>query len=155
MHIIRSAQFAIRDAPFTVQHSTLKLCTFAIRNSQFEIPMVKSELEKRTRAFALRIIQFVAALPRNKVGDVTGYQLLKAGTSIGANYREANRAESRNDFIHKIAIVEKEAAETQYWLELCSDAGLGDPQQRRWLLQESAELLAIFTRTGRTAKARR
>jgi hypothetical protein len=66
--------------------------------------MDKSELEKRTKLFALRIIKFVAALPRNKANDVLGYQLVKCGTSIGANYREANRAESRNDFIHKIGI---------------------------------------------------
>ena len=76
--------------------------------------MDKHELEQRTKGFALRIIRFVAALPKSKVSSVLGYQLLKSGTSIGANYREANRAESRNDFIHKIAIVEKEAAETVY-----------------------------------------
>ena len=155
MHIISTAH-ATRNAPFAIQSILvfdIRNCPFEIRNSKFH--MVKSELEKRTRVFALGIIGFVAALPKNKVSDVTGYQLLKAGTSIGANYREANRAESRNDFIHKIAIVEKEAAETQYWLELCSDAEIGDPKQRRSLLQESAELLAIFTRIGRTAKANR
>jgi four helix bundle protein len=86
---------------------------------------------------------------------VIGYQMVKAGTSIGANYREANRAESRNDFIHKVGIVEKEAAETQYWLELCEEGKLGDTDQRKWLLQESGELLAIFTRSGQTAKANR
>lgn len=62
---------------------------------------------------------------------------MKAGTSVGANYREANRAESLNDFIHKIAVVEKEASESQFWLELCNDAKLG------------------FTRSGKTAKANR
>ena len=103
------------------------MSNFELRNSQFEIrnsqsailnpsTMDKSELEKRTKLFALRIIKFVAALARNKANDVLGYQLVKCGTSIGANYREANRAESRNDFIHKIGIVEKEAAEIQYWL---------------------------------------
>ena len=117
--------------------------------------MDKSELEKRTKLFALRIIKFVAALPRNKANDVLGYQLVKCGTSIGANYREANRAESRNDFIHKIGIVEKEAAETQYRLELCDEADIGDQAERCWLLKESAELLAIFTSSGRTAKANR
>jgi four helix bundle protein len=117
--------------------------------------MTKKDLEKRTKQFALRIIKFVAAFPKNKVCDVVGYQLLKAGTSIGANYREANRAESRNDFIHKIAIVEKESSETQYWLELCDEAQVGDADERRWLLQESSELLAIFTSSGRTAKAGR
>ena len=79
--------------------------------------MNKTDLEIRTKRFALNIIQFVATLPRNKVGDVITHQLVKSGTSVGANYREATRAESRNDFIHKIAIVEKESSETQYWLE--------------------------------------
>jgi len=79
----------------------------------------------------------------------------KVKTTNCTNYREANRAESRNDFIHKIAIVEKEAAETQYWLELFEDAGIGDSAERRWLLQECGELLVIFTASGKTAKARR
>jgi len=74
--------------------------------------MNKSDLEKRTKTFALRVIQFASRLPKNKSADVLGYQLLKSGTAIGANYREANRAESRRDFIHKIGIVEKEASET-------------------------------------------
>src|SRR6266568_3504469 len=114
--------------------------------------MDKVELEKRTKRFALRVISFVATLPKGKAGDVVGYQMVKAGTSVGANYREANRAESRNDFIHKIGIVEKEAAETQYWLELSQEARLGSTQERQWLLQESGELLAIFTSIGKTTK---
>jgi four helix bundle protein len=117
--------------------------------------MDKRELEKRTKTFALRVVRFVSGLPKSKVTDVLGYQLLKSGTSIGANYREANRAESHNDFIHKIGVVEKEASETQYWLELFEEAYIGGPNERRWLLQESGELLAIFTASGRTAKARR
>jgi len=114
--------------------------------------MDKAELEKRTKDFALKIIEFVGSLPKNKITDVLGYQVIKAGTSIGSNYREANRAESRKDFIHKIAIVEKEASETQYWLELFVAADIGDPGSRSWLHQESTELLAIFTSIGRTAK---
>jgi len=117
--------------------------------------MDKSELETRTKAFAWGVIKFVSALPKNQVTNVIGYQLLKSGTSIGANYREANRAESRNDFIHKIALVEKEAAETQYWLELFDEANIGDPKEHHWLLQESGELLAIFTSIGKTTKSRR
>src|SRR5438128_4062836 len=77
--------------------------------------MNKVELEKRIKQFALKIIAFAATLPIGRIGDVITYQLVKAGTSVGANYREANRGESRNDFIHKIGIVEKEAAESQYW----------------------------------------
>jgi len=115
--------------------------------------MNKVELEKRTKQFALRVIKFAATLPVGRIGDVIRYQLVKAGTSVGANYREANRAESRNDFIHKVAIVEKEASESQYWLEICDEANFGDPEQRIWLLQEAGELLAIFTSAGRTAKA--
>jgi len=117
--------------------------------------MDKKELEERTKQFALQVIRFVSDLPRSKVTDVLGYQLLKAGTSIGANHREANRAESRNDFIHKIAIVEKEAAETHYWLELFEDAGIGDSAKRSWLIKECGELLAIFTASGKTAKEHR
>ena len=116
--------------------------------------MDKRELEKRTKKFALEVIKFVADLPKNKITDVLGYQFLKAGTSIGANYREANRAQSRQDFIHKIAIVEKEASETQYWLELFDALQMGDPESLSWLLQKSAELLAIFTSIGKTTKSR-
>jgi len=117
--------------------------------------MDKKELEKRTKEFALQVIRFVSGLPQNKPANVLSYQLLKSGTSIGANHREANRAESRNDFIHKIAIVEKEAAETQYWLELFEDADIGDSAERDWLVKECGELLAIFTASGKTAKEHR
>ena len=72
--------------------------------------MDKFELDKRTKRFALKIIAFAATLPQSKAGGIVEYQLVKAGTSVGANYREANQAESRADFIHKIAIVEKESS---------------------------------------------
>jgi four helix bundle protein len=116
--------------------------------------MNKKELEKRTRDFALRIIRFVANLPKSKITDILCYQLLRSGTSVGANYREANRAESRRDFIHKIGVVEKECSESQYWLEIFEESDIGDIEERRWLLKESGELLAIFTTIGRTAKKR-
>ena len=116
--------------------------------------MDREELLRRTKQFALRIIRFVTNLPKNRINDALGYQLLKAGTSIGANHREATRAESRKDFSHKIGLVEKEAAETQYWLELFDESDIGDPDERKWLLKEATELLAIFTTSGRTAKQR-
>ncbi len=132
-------------------------------NSEIRIPkseirdvaLDKGELERRTKAFGVKVIRFVAALPRNRVGETLGIQLLRSGTSVGANYREANRAQSRSDFIHKIALVEKEAAETQYWLELFDESKIGNRDDRLWLLEESNELLAIFTRIGKTAKSRR
>jgi four helix bundle protein len=116
---------------------------------------MKKELEARTKRFALSVIQLVGKLPRTKASDVIGYQLLKSGTSIGANYREVNRAQSHEDFIHKVAICEKEAAETEYWLELAAEANLVDPSSTEELLQEVRELLAIFVASGRTAKSRR
>jgi len=70
--------------------------------------MNKKELQERTKRFALRVIKLVSSLPKSKTSDVIGYQLLKSGTSIGANYRKAVRAESKANFIHKIGIVEKE-----------------------------------------------
>jgi len=83
-----------------------------------------------------------------------GRQLLRSGTSIGANYREANRGESRQDFIHKVGIAEKEASETVYWLEICEAALLGDINEVHFLLKESKEILAIVTTIGRKAKGR-
>ena len=116
---------------------------------------MKKELEARTKRFALSVIAFVGKLPRGKASDVIGYQLLKSGTSIGANYREANRAQSHDDFIHKVAVCEKEAAETEYWLELAVEANLTTSSSTEELLQEVRELLAIFVASGRTAKSRR
>lgn len=114
--------------------------------------MPKNELEERTLVFSCMLIEFVATLSRGTAGDVVGRQLLRAGTSVGANYREANRGESRADFIHKIGICEKEASEANYWLEICVRQGLGEHDSRALLLKESGELLAIFTTIGRNAK---
>jgi four helix bundle protein len=115
---------------------------------------VKTELEYRTKQFAVETIKVVRTFPRTVDGIEIGRQLLKAGTSIGANYREANRAESKSDFIHKIGLAEKEASETGYWLEICSDSRLGPAPQIKSLLDESCELLAILTTIGRKAKGR-
>ena len=87
------------------------------------------------------MIRFLQSLPKNYLGEALGRQLLKSGTSIGANYREANRAESKADFIHKLAIVEKEASETLYWLELMLEGGIGANQEAMRLMQEAKELL--------------
>lgn len=117
--------------------------------------MNKIELEKRTKEFSLILIRFLESLPKNYLGEALGRQLLKSGTSIGANYREANRAESKADFIHKLAIAEKEASETVYWLELMTEAGIGDRKDVAKLFQEAREILAIFTAAGRTSKGLR
>lgn len=112
---------------------------------------MKTELEDRTLEFALRVIALVDSLPKTTAGTVVGRQLMKAGSSIGANYREAGRAESKEDFIHKIAIAEKEAAETEFWLLICQRDGLSTAGVEN-LLDESRQLLAILTTIGRNAK---
>jgi four helix bundle protein len=79
-------------------------------------------------------------------------QLIRSATSIGANYREANRGVSRADFANKIGTVQKEAAETQYWLELLIESGLAESAVAKELLKESSELLAIFASIGKKLK---
>ena len=87
-----------------------------------------------------------------KTSDVLGKQLLRSATSVGANYRAACRARSRADFISKIAVVEEEADECLYWLELLGESGLVSTPALRTLLKEADELTAIFTAAGKTAK---
>ena len=115
---------------------------------------MKTELEERTKRFAVQVVKSVAAFPKTAEGQIVGRQLLRAGTSIGANYREANRAESKNDFVHKIGLAEKEAAETIYWLEICRDTNLGSEKQVATLLNEAGQLLAILITIGRKAKTK-
>jgi four helix bundle protein len=115
---------------------------------------MKTELEGRTKEFSVRIVRLIRTFPKTVDGIEMGRQLLRSGTSIGANYREANRAESKADFIHKVGVAEKEASETVYWLELCETSPLGNIVEVRSLLAESNELLAILTTIGRKAKGR-
>ena len=113
---------------------------------------MKTELEERTKKFAVQIVKAVGCFPKTAEGQIVGRQLLKAGTSIGANYREANRAESKDDFIHKIGIAEKEAAETIYWLEICQETKLSGKAITDCLQKEAGELLAILITIGRKTK---
>jgi four helix bundle protein len=113
---------------------------------------MKKDLENRTKKFALTIIEFVSSLPRTREADILGKQLLRSGTSIGANYREANRGVSRADFANKIGTVQKEAAETQYWLELILESSIRKPTNGTQLHAEATELLAIFTSIGKKLK---
>ena len=106
------------------------------------------ELEKRTRKFAVRIIKLSISLPNTPEGRVVKTQLTKAGTSIGANYREANRSRSRADFKNKIEICESEASETEYWLELILEMKWLKQEFLRSETDECRELLAIFTAIG-------
>src|SRR3954453_24185466 len=113
---------------------------------------MEKDLERRTKRFALQAIKFVSLLPRTRDADILGRQLLRSATSIGANYREANRAVSRADFANKIGTVQKEASETQYWLERLIESGIAPQSAAPDLLKESSELLAIFTSIGKKLK---
>ncbi len=113
---------------------------------------MEKDLEQRTKRFALDVVRFTSSLPRTREADVLSRQLLRSATSIGANYREANRGVSRADFANKIGTVQKEAAETQYWLELLIESAAADSDLTRKLHQEASELLAIFTTIGRKLK---
>ena len=118
------------------------------------MPKVKSnkefakELENRTREFAIRIIRLSCSLPNTPEAKVIRNQMTKAGTSVGANYREANRARSKADFKNKITICETEASETQFWLELVVKLKWLSWQKVKQDYQECGELLAKFTSIG-------
>jgi four helix bundle protein len=115
--------------------------------------MTPDELKARTKAFALEIIRLVSGLPRTEVARVIGRQLLRAGTAVGANYRAACRARSSPDFKAKLAIVEEEADESLYWIEILAESGIASGRSLFSLLKEANELVAIFTASRRTARS--
>jgi four helix bundle protein len=114
--------------------------------------MNQEELKERTKQFALEIIKFTESLPRTRTADVLGGQLLRSGTSVGANYRSACRAKSVADFISKMGIVEEEADESIYWLELLIGAKFMEATDTEFLIKEAKELLAITIASIKTAR---
>lgn len=114
--------------------------------------MDRDELRNRTKKFALRIIKLVGSLPSDRMGDVLGRQILKSGTSVGANYREALRASSRKHFLSIIRIALREADETLYWIELISESGIIQPTRLAELAMECNELVAILAATVKTTE---
>jgi len=103
------------------------------------------KLEERTRKFASRVIEISKKLPPSPEGNIIKDQFTKAGTSIGANYREANRARSQRDFKHKMHLCETECAETQYWFEVIGDSHLLPWSEIAADYEECCQLLGIFT----------
>jgi len=110
------------------------------------------QLEIRTKKFAICVKKLSASLSNPTEGRVIRNQFTKSGTSIGANYREANRARSKADFFSKIKICESESSETAYWLEIIRDLNWIGNSNTEELLTEVNELLAIFTSAGKTLK---
>ncbi len=116
--------------------------------------MDSDELKRRTKQFALRVIRLVELLPKGRTADVIGHQLLRSGTSVGANYRAACRAKSNADFISKMGIVEEEADESIYWMELLIESGILRIEKLESLMKEADELVAITVSSINTAKRR-
>jgi len=115
--------------------------------------MDADELKRRTKLFALRILKLAAALPNTIEGRTIRGQLVRAGTSIGANYRATCRARSRAEFIAKIGVVEEESDESGYWLELIIDGGLMAAKRVKPLLDEADELTRIMASSRVTASS--
>lgn len=111
-----------------------------------------NDLKQRTKQFALRVIRLTESMPKGRTGDVLGRQLLRSGTSVGANYRSACRARSAADFQSKMGIVEEEADESGYWMELIVESGLMKLNLVESLLVEANELTAIAVASIRTSR---
>ena len=114
--------------------------------------MTREEMKKRTKAYANRIVNVCSALPGNWAAQTLGKQLLRRGTSVGANYRAVCRAKSNSDFINKPPIVEEECDESLFWMELPMDNNLVKAPRLRDLMNEADELLAIVVSSVKTAR---
>ncbi len=110
------------------------------------------KLDERTYKFALRVVKLVSALPHTTAGEVLGRQVLRSGTSIGANIEEAYGGCSKRDFTNKMATAYKEARETHYWLRLIRDDGLIPAKRIEPLIQEALEIKLILAKTVVTSK---
>jgi four helix bundle protein len=115
--------------------------------------MNKPDLKERTKAFAVRILQLVDALPKTTAGRALAAQIVRSGTSVAANYRAARRAKSTAHFISKLGDVEEEADETLFWLELLEASGIVPPTRLAAIKQEADELVAITVASINTAAA--
>jgi four helix bundle protein len=114
--------------------------------------MIQEEMKARTKEFALRVLKLVKSLPPNLVTNAIGKQLLRCGTSVGANYRAACRAKSIPDFIHKLSIVEEEADESIYWMELLIESQIVKENLLKNLMDEGNQILSIVVSAIKTSK---
>ncbi|MGI8838065.1 MAG: four helix bundle protein [Pyrinomonadaceae bacterium] len=115
----------------------------------------RQDLRKRTREFALRIIKLYASLPKTVEAQVLGKQILRSGTSVGAQYSEACRAKSNADFVSKIEGALQELDETRYWLELLVDSNIVSSKRLKALKEETNELISMFVSMAKGVKQKR
>ena len=117
--------------------------------------MTQEEMKARTKQYALRVIRLVQSLPKNLVTEVLGKQLLRCGTSVGANYRSVCRAKSTADFVHKLSIVEEEADESIFWMELLIEGKIIKENLLENLMDEGNQILSIVVSSIKTSKEKR
>lgn len=117
--------------------------------------MTEQEFKNRTKEIALRIIRLVESLPKNQSAEIIGKQLLRSGTSVGANYRAARRGKSTADVIHKLSIVEEEADESLYWMELLVDSGIVSATKLSKLIGDMNEIVAMTVASIKTMRSRK
>src|SRR2546430_15717881 len=124
-----------------------------MRNAELKGEVVlQVDLKDRTRELALAVVQLVEDMPHGCTADVIARQLLRAGTSVGANYRAACRARSRREFVAKLGIVEEETDEAQFWLDIAAQRRLADPDRISEMTDEARQLVAIAGSSSRTAR---
>ena len=116
--------------------------------------MDREELKARTKVFAVRVVKMTEALPRRRAADIVARQLIRSATAVGANYRAACRARSRAEFLAKLGIVEEEADESVYWMELLIESGTVTNRRLGPLMREAQEILAIVVSSINTARSR-
>lgn len=114
--------------------------------------MTREEMKKRTKDYVNRIVKLCSALPKNWITQTLGKQLLRSGTSVGANYRAVCRAKSNSDFINKLRIIEEECDESLFWMELLVDNNLVAPSRLSALMKKADEILAIIVASAKTAR---
>ena len=127
----------------------------AIENRKWKDAMDEEELKRRTKRFALQIMALVESLPNTQIGRAIGGQLVRCGTSVGANYRAACRGRSKAEFAAKVGTVEEEADESGYWMELIIEGELIEEKQVLPLLREANEIAAIMAASRKTVALRR
>ena len=125
----------------------------AARDQKLSTASLPQDLRVRTKQYGLRIIRLYVALPKRGEGDVIGKQVLRSGTSVGANFREAHRSRSKAEFVAKIGDCLKELEETSYWLELLAESGIVPAAKLAALQDECEQLLAILTTISKKSKA--
>ena len=123
--------------------------------AESEKALRSADLKARTKRFALRVMKLVDAIPRTIQGRAIANQIIRSATSVAANYRAACRARSRSEFIAKLGVVEEEADETAFWLELIIDSGLLTEARSHPLLTEAGELVAIMAASRKSAVGNR